>query len=839
MAFWDHRLALGLYAVICVAAAIASPVSAEPRLKVSWKMVSYLPGRGQERGATESVFTVTNLGPAPLPASGWALYFSSISAARTSRNHAQDQVDHVAGPLFRVRAPADQAAVGPGQSLSLHVEHSDILVKNEKGPQAPYIVFDDAPDRGLPVESFVSTPLPRLAQLEGVTAPVSTLVSPQTIYQRNQAVADLPEGAYSPILPKARSVIPAQGGLILSAASHVTGPRALAAEARFARQLLSTLAGASGPGGAKVRLSLAPIGGLTSPEAYELKVAPDHGVTITGASPAGVYYGLQTLRQLIAPGQTGPATLSAVEIRDAPRFAYRGLMLDVARNFHGKTEVLRILDLMARYKLNRLHLHLCDDEGWRLQIKALPELTQVGARRGHTVTGLDHLPPAYGSGPDVDDPHGSGFFSQTDYIEIIRYAHRRHIEVVPEIEMPGHARAAVKAMEARYQAELKRGAARPDRFRLVDPDDRSSYRSAQYYTDNVINPGLDSSYRFIDTVLAEVAQMHQKAGAPLRVIHVGADELPLGAWEQSPAVKRAIARIGGQTTADLWDHFYDRVAVMARRHGAHLAGWEELGVRKTIVAGRARPAPNPHFLGQGLTLHVWNNLKGSEDLANRLANAGYDVVLSSATRLYFDMAYSIDSAEPGHNWAGHSDLSDVFDFDPLRTVAQTPSNALSSLSSAGGPHIIGLEGTLFGETLREPERLSYMMAPRLLALAERAWAPTPDWADDIDSARASALHAQDWSRFVNILGKREAPRLDLEAPWLSYRLPSPGLSLTDDAVVANIEYPGLILRYTTDGAPPTATSPRVAGPIRDKGRITVSAFSRNGRAGRSSSIDNP
>ena len=193
------------------------------------------------------------------------------------------------------------------------------------------------------------------------------------------------------------------------------------------------------------------------------------GVRIVGASPAGVFYGLQSLRSLLpAPTPAKGLVLPALAVVDAPRFGYRGFMLDVARNFQPKPLVLRTLDLLARYKINVFHFHLTEDEGWRLEIPSLPELTAVGARRGHTLDSSRFLPPAWGSGPDVDRPWGSGFYTRADYIEILRYAAARHIEVIPELEMPGHARAAVKAMEARFRERSAAGDAEGARRYLLE-----------------------------------------------------------------------------------------------------------------------------------------------------------------------------------------------------------------------------------------------------------------------------------------------------------------------------------------------------------------------------------
>jgi len=328
-------------------------------------------------------------------------------------------------------------------------------------------------------------------------------------------------------------------------------------------------------------LRIGTIAGQSSPEAYELTINPHTGIALTGASAAGVFLGLQSLRDLLplAPQADGAVDLQAMHIIDAPRFEYRGFQLDVSRNFQLKATVLRLLDLMARYKLNKFHFHLTDDEGWRLEIAGLPELTSFGARRGHTMSVSEHLQPAYGSGPDVTDPHGSGFYTRADYIEILKYAAALHIEVIPELEMPGHARAAVKAMESRYHRLEKIDVANARQYLLNDFDDRSEYKSPQLYHDQVLNPGMASTYAFIEHVVAEVVAMHKEAGVPMRSLHVGGDELPNGAWEKSPASQALMKRMNLATTVELWDYFYDRVDRILKRHGLRASGWEELGAR--------------------------------------------------------------------------------------------------------------------------------------------------------------------------------------------------------------------------------------------------------------------
>src|SRR5205823_991061 len=416
------------------------------------------------------------------------------------------------------------------------------------------------------------------------------------------------------------------------------------------------------------RLEVGPIAGQTSPEAYTLVVDSVQGIHIVGVSPAGVFYGLQSLRSLLpAPTPRAGLVLPAIRVVDAPRFGYRGFMLDVARNFHPKAAVLRTLDLIARYKLNVLHLHLTDDEGWRIEIPSLPELTALGARRGHPPDSDRHLPPAFGSGPAVDRPWGSGFLSRADYVEILRYAAARHIEVIPELEMPGHARAAIKAMQANPQ------------YRLNDPDDRSVYTSAQGYHDNVMNPVLESTYRFIERVVGDLAAMHREAGVPLRHIHMGGDEVPGGVWQGSPAVQTYLKAHDLTSVDDVWFVFYGRVAqktnhtsstlvrswfvfygrvaqiLKTQAEGLLPSGWEEIAVRKTQRGGKETNIPNPDFAARGWRAYVWNNVPGggAEDLAYRLANGGYDVVLSPVSNLYFDLAWNENPEETGLDWGGY------------------------------------------------------------------------------------------------------------------------------------------------------------------------------------------
>lgn len=790
----------------------AAEAARADRLQLRWERLPAGASARAARARSQARLILANRDSRPLPAQGWSLYFNSIDAISSAPAPGGLVLEPVAGSLVRLRPGPGFAGLSPGASLDIPLDYPGKVILLSKAPAGPYLVYDAQPDIGAAIADFA-------------LLPVSTQsVTPEDTYRRNARAGLLAPDAVPPVLPTPKRLQRGPGKLPLAARPAVEAPAALAGEAALARSLFPAHLPAGGP---PLRLAIGSVPGETSPEAYRLRVQAGSGIEIVGNSAAGVSYGLQTLRELLPLPGSAEAALPEVTIVDAPRFPYRGFQLDVARNFHGKATVFKWLDTMARAKMNRFHFHLTDDEGWRLEIPGLPELTSIGAVRGHSAAPGLRLQPAYGSGPDPRDANGSGFFTRADYIEILRYAKARHIEVIPELEMPGHTRAAVQAMRARYERLKAQGDKDAAHYLLNDAGDRSVYRSAQYYTDNVIDPGLDSTFAFVEHVVGQVAAMHREAGAPLLTLHMGGDELPAGAWAGSPASRARMDREKLADAAALWDYFYERVDAILRKQGLSVSGWEEIAARR--AGGKGALVPNPRFLERGFTAWVWNNTEGAEDLAYRLANAGYDIVLAPVSNMYLDMAHNPNPDEPGVNWNDYVELDKVYDFRPFGMLQD--SGGKEALSSAGRAHIRGLEATLFTESLRDPARIDYLVMPRLLAVAERAWAPDPAWATEADPARAESLRRAAWSGFVNALGQRVLPRLDLERPDLAYRIAPPGLTVEGGKVLANHVLPGMLLRYTVDGSEPTVDSPRVTGPIAARGLVRVAAFGRNGRRG--------
>ena len=443
----------------------------------------------------------------------------------------------------------------------------------------------------------------------------------------------------------------------------------------------------------------------------------------------------------------------------------------------------------------------------------------MGARRGHfsdpSKGWNDRLPPAVGSGPDVHDRHGSGYFTGADYVDLLRYAAARHIEIIPEMDMPGHARAAVRAMAVREAAHPEEHG----RYLLSDPGDTSHYLSPQGYSDNAMDIALPSALTFVETVVDELARLHARAGVPLRRMHIGGDEVAAGAWAASPAAKTQLAAAGldpasAEGKAALWTAFFAKVQAMLSPRGIKATGWDELG----MIPGS--PVANPALAKAGTVVQVWSNGAIAEGLDTRLRAAGYDIVLSPASDLYLDMAQSADPEEPGHDWVRPLPMALLHAYDP-------EDGAHRSQPLPG--HILGIEATLFSETVRGNERLDRMLMPRLVAVAERAWAPRPGWAGESDPVRRQSAWQDDWGRFSRQLGESALPVVTRRLAW-RYRIPAPGAVVERGQVLANAAWPGLSLHYERGARPVSAVSPVWTGPISAEGKLTIIAVAPDGHA---------
>lgn len=474
-----------------------------------------------------------------------------------------------------------------------------------------------------------------------------------------------------------------RGVFELRADTAITADSALIPAARLLAAALAPATGfsllVSEPAGERaggIRLQLDAALERLGREGYSLAVTPQQ-VLIRAFAPPGAFYATQTLRQLLPPAiyskQPHPGvswTIPCLRIEDQPRFAWRGALIDVARHFMPKETILKFIDLLAIHKMNSLQLHLTDDQGWRIEIKRYPKLTEIGSIRKETRVGHEREARGFDG-----KPHG-GYYSQADIREIVEYARLRHVRLVPEIEMPGHAQAAI--------------ASYPE---LGNTRERLEVSTRWGVHKNIFNVN-ESTIEFLQNVLAELLELF-----PGEFIHIGGDEVPTDQWKSSPQAQALMRKLGFKSEIELHGWFIGRMNEFLTSRGRRLVGWDE------ILEGGA-PA--------GAVVMSWRGTKGGV----AAVRAGHDVVMAPNTYTYFDYYQSRDPGEP-LAIGGFLPLEKVYEFNPV-PAELTPEEA---------SRILGAQGQLWTEYIPTPQQLEYMAFPRLAALAEVVWTPQAlrDW----------------------------------------------------------------------------------------------------------------
>lgn len=781
-----------------------------------------------------AIITLTNNGPA-LNSKNWAIYMSNVHETLRVESD-QFKMTHIVGDLTRLEPTEKFTGFSAGESVQISIinEYWQLFITDvmprwyaTAGNATPKIITrTDTTD----LTQFV---LPFGDQWKRTADDKNVLMQPVSRFEKNSDVPILPamtlRGQITPtplILQVHTQDADLSRGVNLQLNALNNGTQ------RAVYKRFQELGIEESPSGYAVVAQIQPERfnkTLAKSGSYHLAIRSS-GAEVTGFDEVGVFYGLMSILSLVpAQGEQKIATLNA---SDAPRFEYRGIFLDVARNFHSKASVLRLLDQMAAWKMNKFHFHLTDDEAWRIEIPGLPELTDVGSKRCHDLTEQRCLLPQLGSGP-LSDNNGSGHFSEADYIEIIKYAQARHITVIPEIDMPAHARAAVISMEARYQRLMKSGLANEaSEYRLVDPTDTSNTTSVQLYDrTSYLNPCLDSSKRFVNKVIGEIQRMHKVAGQPLTTWHFGGDEaknIRFGAgysdkhqpkagtgildwgkedkpWAKSQVCQAMVKSGKVQDLDHLPSHFAIEVSQMVNNHGIEgMQAWQD-GLKDAKNAQA--------FATQRVAVNFWDTLYwGGYDSANDWSQKGYDVIISSPDYVYMDFPNEVNPLERGYYWGTRfSDERKIFGFAP----DNLPQNAETSVDRDGktfaaksdkpwsGAH--GLSAQLWSETSRTDENMEYMIFPRLLAVAERAW-HRADWELDYRPGREfiggktahidHAARLNDWQRFANLLGQRELAKLDKAG--IAWRLPVPGAKIVAGRLEMNVALPGLPLEFSLD-----------------------------------------
>lgn len=466
-------------------------------------------------------------------------------------------------------------------------------------------------------------------------------------------------------------------------------------------------------------------------------------------------------------------------IEDWADFALRGFMIDVARNFQSKDDIKSHIDLMARYGLNMLHFHFGDDEGWRIEMPSLPELTEVGGHRGYTTT--DDVPFLKGiysgdGNPDAKDTPANGFYTVDEYIEILQYAKSKGILVMPEFDTPGHSRAAIRSMEwrAKHNGDSS--------YRLVEDGDTSVYSTAQFFHDNIMNPAIDGPYKFLGTVFDDIIAVYKKAGVELPGINIGGDEVADHAWDGAPSVQKLRAKEGMKEQREVHAHFVRKAAEIAKQRGVKIGGWQEIALGHSADYDKA-VQPNVMWVNSWTSADT----KGKEIVAK-----GYPMIISNVDYLYFDQTPTSHPEEPGLTWGGLVD-----ELKPLHATVEHlfPGDTFTQENAAG------ISGTIFAETVRSRAMYERYMLPRLLGLAERA------------HSRHATISDKVYFGFIN-----EEMQL-WAAENRNFILRQPGIKAENGKVVMNTAYAPSLgeIHYTTDGTQPTADSPVYKEPFSAKG----------------------
>lgn len=415
-------------------------------------------------------------------------------------------------------------------------------------------------------------------------------------------------------------------------------------------------------------------------EAYQLEFA-NEGVRLRHGGSAGRFYGLVSLAQLLSGARRRPNLFKfpgSGHIHDRPRYAWRGCHLDVSRQFYPVADIMRLIDIMAWLKLNTFHWHLSDDESWRLEIKAHHQLTTIGAVRGPD----EPLLPQLGNGAV---PVG-GFYTKPDVKHLVKYAKQLHIEILPEIDIPGHSAATLTAV--------------PD---LVDRQEPSeSYHSVQGFPNNALNPAVEFTYKFLGEVFDEMQELF-----PSSYIHVGGDEVPPGSWLASPVAKQLMAEKGIVDTPALQSYFMRRIQAMLSERGRKMAGWNEVAHGGGVDSSST-------------LLIAWK----SPEVGLELARKGYDVVMAPGHAYYLDMAQAETFQEPGAGWAGVASPEHTYNYE---AEGDFPEELKTKLK--------GIQACIWTEHFLSRGYFNRLVFPRLSAIAEAAWTPRS---------------GKDWLRFVAI-----------------------------------------------------------------------------------------
>ena len=771
----------------------------------------------------------------------WSLHWNQISALVDSESIPKNtKYEYVAGQSYNILSFGNDYTLKKDETISIDLKQRGGVKRKSDFPMGGFVVTDD---------DILNVKFINLWQN---AKDIQELDIPTANDRFNYNVSNklLDKSQLDLIIPTPNKIDFFEGQMDLKTKYSINIDESLNLNFDFAKSLMSGVAKiVSNNEEADIKISF--IEDLTK-ESYELNI-DNNSISIFASDRAGALYGLQSLKQIFLVAKLEETAIRNLKITDSPKFSYRGMLLDISRNFYGPKKIKQILDYLSFFKINHLDFRLTDDEGWRLEIPGLEELTEVGSKRGYTKDESDNLIPIYGSGPDSNSSPGSGYLSKSEFMDILKYANERNITIIPQISYPSHIRSAIISMNARYQKYMKLGdKGEAEKYLLIDPNDESEYYSAQGFDDNIVCICRESAFNFYEKVIDEVYLMYKEAGVEMKKFGVGADEIPYGAWRKSPLCDKFMEEksITGDYDA-LYQYQQRRIYDKLSSYGLTMTGWDDILLRLT-EKNQSETQIKDFFKDDDILLFVWNNSWGGgrQDMIYKYANLGYKTIMSNSSAFYFDMVDDKDFDNIGLSWSGYADYKDIWTVDVFdifndsygvkkNNISTDYINKSEKIDPKNRDNIIGIQSQIWGETIVDEDVLDYMFMPNIIVFSQKAWSQDDSWMSISDKEIKNQTLEIEWNKFTNNLGQRVLPIVDEIFGGLSYDLPKPGGIIVNDSLYANTVFPGLDIKYTLDGTVPDSNSENYTTPVKIKTDevVHLRLFDKKGRGGNDIKVD--
>ena len=771
----------------------------------------------------------------------WSLHWNQISALVDSESIPKNtKYEYVAGQSYNILSFGNDYTLKKDQTISIDLKQRGGVKRKSDFPMGGFVVTDD---------DILNVKFINLWQN---AKDIQELDIPTANDRFNYNVSNklLDKSQLDLIIPTPNKIDFFEGQMDLKTKYSINIDESLNLNFDFAKSLMSGVAKIiSNNEEADIKISF--IENLTK-ESYELNI-DNNSISIFASDRAGALYGLQSLKQIFLVAKLEETAIRNLKITDSPKFSYRGMLLDISRNFYGPKKIKQILDYLSFFKINHLDFRLTDDEGWRLEIPGLEELTEVGSKRGYTKDESDNLIPIYGSGPDSNSSPGSGYLSKSEFMDILKYANERNITIIPQISYPSHIRSAIISMNARYQKYMKLGdKGEAEKYLLIDPNDESEYYSAQGFDDNIVCICRESAFNFYEKVIDEVYLMYKEAGVEMKKFGVGADEIPYGAWRKSPLCDKFMEEksITGDYDA-LYQYQQRRIYDKLSSYGLTMTGWDDILLRLT-EKNQSETQIKDFFKDDDILLFVWNNSWGGgrQDMIYKYANLGYKTIMSNSSAFYFDMVDDKDFDNIGLSWSGYADYKDIWTVDVFdifndsygvkkNNISTDYINKSEKIDPKNRDNIIGIQSQIWGETIVDEDVLDYMFMPNIIVFSQKAWSKNDSWMSISNKEIKNQTLEIEWNKFTNNLGQRALPIVDEIFGGLSYDLPKPGGIIVNDSLYANTVFPGLDIKYTLDGTVPDSNSENYTTPVKIKTDdvVHLRLFDKKGRGGNDIKVD--